>query len=1322
MNSIEMVPGALVAERFEVQSLAGSGGMGLVYRAHDRHTGIPVALKMLRPAEEESAHLERFLREAQLLAELRHPGVAAYVAHGRTPGGQFFLAMEWLEGEDLGRRLGHKRLDVTESLLLARGVADALAAVHRRGIVHRDIKPSNLFLRGGRIDGVTLLDFGIALAGLGARMLTRTGEVVGTLEYLAPERARGERKLGPSADVFSLGCVLYECLTGAPPFVGEHAAVVLARILCEEATPLRRIRPEMPEALEELLARMLAKDPAARYADGSALCEALDALALPVSMSSELGPMSETAAAGALLGEEQRLVSVVLAMPPEFVSPQETSGDLELTDERPVALAGLRYLLEPYGARVDQLALGAIVSTLSQVGHGATDQAVQAARCALLIKENMPGAVVALTMGRGMLTGELPVGESVERALGLLQTSLRFVQDRSGISASPVWLDELTAGLLDTRYGVSRVETGLYMLERERVSLDDTRLLLGKPTPCVGREQELRLLDMLFATCVEEETARVVLVTAPAGVGKSRLRHEFVRRLIGRGEMVEVLLGRGDPMHTGTAYGLLGQTLRRLCGLTDLVDTTARRARLGERVGRHFQGEEERRRVVEFLGELCGVPFVDEHSSLLRAARQDPRIMSEQIGRALVSFLQAECQAQPVLLVLEDLHWGDLATVRLVDRALRELSGEPFFVLALARPEIKDQYPRLWEERSVQELRLGGLGRKAAERLAAEVLGDSVTPQVVEQIVHRAGGNALFLEELIRAVMEGEKEDLPGTMLAMLQARFLRLEPGARRILRAASIFGETFWRGGLIELLGAEPRTADEVDRWLRILVDAEVVVRHDESRFVGEVQYAFRHALLRDAAYSLLTEEDQRAGHRRAGNYLEWMGEADPLVLAEHGRRSGGLENAACWMALAATQALDNGDFAGALAHAAQGVADGATDEVLGALRSVDAWARIWTCDDQALAFASAMEGLEFLPQGSVQWCRAVGAALSTAATVGRHDKMVELIERLRATEPAVGAQAAFIEPAATAVVVSGLAGMREGAEEFLQRMEKIDAMLGGTEARARGTVELTKGWCRLFLDGDGWEFWAAMQAAATAFADAGDQRLLGLARGYIAIGHMIFGDWEQALVALERALAAVDFEKEALIRRTIQSYASLELAERDELPYLEAARTLAETVLAEERDALLWRGLALGVLAKILAQQGELQAAEQRARESLDVLGAVPLRRPYHCALLSQILLKQRRMKEALELAEEGHMFLGHIGGTCWRDADVLLALALARHAAGDLDGARQAIAQGCRRTLARAGKIPDPQRRQSFLDQVAVHARTLTLARAWAAWPA
>src|SRR5262249_11907659 len=152
----------------------------------------------------------------------------SYVAHGQLEEGSPYLVMEWLEGEDLGTRLEHGGITVSESLQLLTRAADALSLAHLRGIVHRDLKPSNLFLRAKRIDQVALLAFGIARRVFGARPMTRSGTVLGTLDYMAPEQARGQKDLGPSVDIFSLGCVLYECLTGQPPFSGEEMAGVLA--------------------------------------------------------------------------------------------------------------------------------------------------------------------------------------------------------------------------------------------------------------------------------------------------------------------------------------------------------------------------------------------------------------------------------------------------------------------------------------------------------------------------------------------------------------------------------------------------------------------------------------------------------------------------------------------------------------------------------------------------------------------------------------------------------------------------------------------------------------------------------------------------------------------------------------------------------------------------------------------------------------------------------------------------------------------------------------------------------------------------------------
>jgi serine/threonine protein kinase len=278
-TSDSLPAGVVVAGRFTILGIAGRGGMGTVYRALDSQGTEPVAVKVLGPKAPPSL-AARFLHEAQLLAELRHPGIVQYIAHGHMSDGNPYLAMAWLEGEDLAARLYRVGLTATESLQLLGGVATALAVAHRRGIVHRDLKPANLFLRGGNPANVAILDFGIAHRPQSPNLtaLTQTGAVLGTPQYMSPEQARGERGVLPAADVFSLGAILFECLTGLPPFSGEQLAAVLAKILFTDPPPLRRLRPDLPAVLGDLLATMLHKDPAARPADADAVLARLHAI------------------------------------------------------------------------------------------------------------------------------------------------------------------------------------------------------------------------------------------------------------------------------------------------------------------------------------------------------------------------------------------------------------------------------------------------------------------------------------------------------------------------------------------------------------------------------------------------------------------------------------------------------------------------------------------------------------------------------------------------------------------------------------------------------------------------------------------------------------------------------------------------------------------------------------------------------------------------------------------------------------------------------------------------------------------------------------
>jgi predicted ATPase len=390
--------------------------------------------------------------------------------------------------------------------------------------------------------------------------------------------------------------------------------------------------------------------------------------------------------------------------------------------------------------------------------------------------------------------------------------------------------------------------------------VDATRTLLGKSTPCVGREREMETLVGLFDACVREPAARAVVVTGPPGIGKSRLRFELVARVRARGD-VEVWTARGDPSSAGSPFGLLGQLVRNAAALVDGESPNARRQRLRARVARHVEAAHVDR-VADFLAEIVGADARSDASVEIAAARRDRTTMGDQIRRAWEDWLSAECAAQPVVLVLEDLHWGDLPTVRAIDAALRAAHDRALLVVALARPEVHDLFPRLWAERRTQELRVEELMTSASERLVRAALARAST-ETVSSIVERAAGNPFYLEELVRAEAAGVGASAPDTVLALVESRLDALDAEARRVLRAASVFGGTFWEGGVATLLGEAGEGASPLSEWVDVLVEREIVAARGEGRFANEREYVFRHALVRDAVYATLPDAERALAH---------------------------------------------------------------------------------------------------------------------------------------------------------------------------------------------------------------------------------------------------------------------------------------------------------------------------------------------------------------------------------------------------------------------------------------------------------------------------
>ncbi len=1273
-------PGDAIGDRFTIERIAGEGGMGTVFRAVDRGSGAPVAVKVIR----QGADGTRFLREAEILSGVPHAGIVRYVAHG-VDDGLAYLAMEWLEGEDLEQRLAREGLSIHESMTIGLRVAQALGAAHERGVVHRDIKPSNLFLVNRDVDRVKVLDFGAAQLGA-ARQVTRTGVIVGTPGYLSPEQARGGHALDARTDVFSLGCVLFECITGRPAFVGEHAIALLAQIILEEAPRASTLRRGIRRDLDDLVARMLAKDPDARPRDGASVASELAALA---KATGDDVPAGIAPRRPSLTISEQRVLSVLLVRgaPRAPHEPESPFAATVVSTRTPAWIDSVAAVADAHDAKLHALADGSLLVTLSG-SAAATDTATRAARCALALRQIVPEPI-ALATGRGAVSGRIAVGDVVSNAARLVASPSAHVR-----------VDEVTAGLLDARFEIRGDDAGLEIV-REREQVDMTRTLLGKPTPCVGREREIGTLLAMFEECAAEPVARCVLVTGTAGIGKSRIRHEVLARLAGRCEVWRV---SGDTVGRGAPFGLVAPPIRHAAGIQSGEPLDVARRKLAARVARNVTRDRER--VTTFLAELLGIGGGDApQSPELATARTDGIVMGDQIRRAWQELAFAETTMAPLVLVLEDLHLGDLASVKLVDLALRNLRERPFMVLAFARPEVAEVFPDLWRDRGLQRIELGELTRRASEKLVRAVLGD-VDEARMARIVERAAGNAFYLEETLRAEATGKGDALPATVLTMVQSRLEGLHPDLRRVLRAASIFGRLFWANGVAALLEGQ----DFQPAMLARLEEHELVARLGEGAVASNDEYAFRHSAFREAAYATLTDADRALGHRLAAEWLERSGVHDATTLADHHERAGELARAVPWYARAAQQALEGNDFVTTIERAGRGIACGAEGTELGMLHLFSAEAHRCRGEFEETSIA-ADAARSLLERGGQHWCQAHVIWAGAMSAMGRLDRAQqagrEALDLAFTADPDVqlGVYARIAGQATSAGDYPLARRLCAAAEEVYARGTKSFAARAWIE-RSRSVITA--------LDGDTAATAAAHAAAAHAAELAGDLRYACTERHNAGDLLKELGDYAGACSALESTLA--DAERLGLTFLTAAARNNLAFALfRGGHP--SEALALARRAIDDAETMGFRRFECFGrlYLAMMLLEGGQAAAALDEAKRAVDALVVVgPPIEPFARALVAKTLLALGRREEALDAARGAYERLIALGAVEEGEAVIRVAYVEALDAMGEHELAREIAKTAHARLLDRASKIRDEATRHRFLEKVPEHARTTELA--------
>jgi tetratricopeptide (TPR) repeat protein len=1199
----------MIGGRFTELAAVSRGGTGSVFRALDGRSGEPVAVKILYGGSVDDA--DRLEREVDALAAAAHPAVVRYVDHGRTEEGELYLAMEWLDGETLADRLRRGRLEIAEAVALAGRLADALAAAHVRGVVHRDLKPHNVILAGSSLDEPKLVDFGLAKLER-ARALTLPGSIMGTPAYMAPEQARGARDIDARADVFALGCVLYECLCGHPPFRGDDPWAVLAKVVLEEPAPVMEVRPGVPTALDELISDLLAKSPGNRP-------DAAGAAARLAAIRDGTAGARGVAGPAVLTGAEKRLISLIvcdiaplrplatdatLAATPLPVTPIPFDGDASLAG----TLTRMRAIAQPYGGYIERVAAGHLVGVLHGDGVAA-DLASQAARCALALRARLGAAPIVLATGAAMVVGRLPVGDIIDRAARLLAAGIE--PDESG--RLPVVLDEVTAGLLAPSF-VAGQRGARIELWSERRGAPPVRTLLGKPAPFVGRDREVLTVEASLAEAMSESVARAVLVTGPPGAGKSRLRHELLTRAAGRG-LPAAWIGRGDPVSAGSPFGILADALRGALDLADGQPLDEQREQLRARVDPA---------IADFLGELVGVPFAGEPDTPLHAARRDAALMGDRLRAAFEAFLRERTEHGPVVIVLEDLHWGDLPSVRLVESALRNLSGRPLFVLALGRPDVHDRFPALWEDLGCVHVPLTELSRRAGERLVRSVLPD-VADDAVARILDRAAGNAFLLEELTRATAEGWG-DLPATVRAVAQARFDGLDTDARRVLRAASVFGATFWAGGVAHLLG-DASAAPNVRALLERLAVREVLTRRQTSRIAGEREMVFRHVLLREAAYESFAEADRRLGHRLAGEWLEAHGERDPMLFAEHFDRAGLPERAAAGYLRAAADALAGNDVRAAIERADRGTELTVDPRDRGHLRVIAAEAHRWL-GDYAAAEEACRDAMVCLASGTELWIEAAGRRGEVASLLGKvalaEEMAAELIEAPR--EPS--ARDAWVIGCTKLAARLTIDDHHATVGRLLAAVDTLDpSELSGIARAWRARAHA----CDVGLRGDRAGAAANMGAAADEFEHAGDERNAIVQR----LNQVEFLADVGLLDEAERRFAAL-LPRVAPISDILSQHAITVRA------LLAAVGNHPEDVLAIPMAQLEAIGyprapfIALCDIAEAHRRLGDLDTAERWLALATEKLRRFPAMLPAVAAVSAAVLLDRGRPAEALAVA--------------------------------------------------------------------------------------
>ncbi|MFO0614978.1 MAG: hypothetical protein U0414_20480 [Polyangiaceae bacterium] len=600
--------------------------------------------------------------------------------------------------------------------------------------------------------------------------------------------------------------------------------------------------------------------------------------------------------------------------------------------------------------------------------------------------------------------------------------------------------------------------------------------------------------------------------------------------------------------------------------------------------------------------------------------------LREAVMRAFEAWLDREASVRPVLVVVEDLHWADPSSVELLASAFRRASARPLTVLALARAEAEEIFPAFARDLGAQVLRLAGLGKRALEKLARTALGEGPSQQEIARIVALSDGNPFYLEELARWAAEGRNDTLPDSVVAMAQVRLGRLDESARRAIRAASVLGESFDAASLASILGEPLDLAPILDRLVR---DEVLALRPGPASTPD--RWAFRHALLRSAAYGMLTDADRRAAHALAARVFGSERGVDPAVVAEHHALGGESREAVTWFLLAARRAFEAGDLHATLRSAERALQHEPSSHDEAELRVLEA-SVLGMRGAWAAAGTSARRAMELVVRStggtrSSSWFRAAATAVFADVNEGRLTGTIDVFQglvRLDVVEPT----AEYGRAVAVLVAALALMGQVSIVEPLVDGLDRAGhagepAAYTAYRVLARCLLSVAKLDLRGALD--------AGRRAVELLPGIHDPMATVLSRVALSRALMDAGRYEEAKAELVLSEAEADRTGMAYLRdwsKALRHGATVI-----------SGRTagVLEGLGAIHTDSLVVQSTILVNYGNVALLEGDAATAEDWGRKPMPASG-VRIIEAMQCSLLGRALLALGRYEEALSVARD------------------------------------------------------------------------------------